>query len=169
MAEQDEDVLRRRICQACHAFFWICRPCDRGQRYCNTPCRASARREQQRQANRRHQHSLAGRQDHRDRQREYRKRCARRRWASRALAPKNVTDQSSPALTSPGNMPEWGSGSASTTARVGSAAPRVGFRALPVWRRTTGLLPPPFLRCVICGRRGHVRDPLPPTLRYLRL
>lgn len=169
MAEQDEDVLRLRICHGCHAFFWICRPCDRGQRYCSPPCRASARREQRRQANRRHQHSLEGRQDHRDRQREYRKRCVQRRWASGALAPKNVTDKSSPVLASPGNMPEWNSGSASTTARGGSAAPRVGFRALPVWRRSASQLLPPFLRCVICGRRGHVRDPFPPTLCYLRL
>jgi hypothetical protein len=84
----DEHILRLRACHCCYAPFWICRPCDRGQRYCSPQCRASARRQQQRQANRRHQQSPEGRLDHRDRQRAYRERCAQR----------CVTDQSSPAV-----------------------------------------------------------------------
>ena len=63
----------------------MCRSCDRGQRYCSDRCRQKARREQHRAANRRHQHSPEGRLDHRDRQREYRRRLVERR----------VTDQRS--------------------------------------------------------------------------
>jgi hypothetical protein len=65
--------------------FYVCRPCDRGQRYCSERCRDEARREQRRVANCRHQRSVEGRLDHRDRQREYRRRVAARR----------VTDQGS--------------------------------------------------------------------------
>ena len=67
--------------------FWICRSCDRGQQYCSERCRQKSRRQQRREANRRHQQSPEGRMDHRDRQREWRRRrCSR------------VTDQSSPLL-----------------------------------------------------------------------
>jgi hypothetical protein len=52
----------------------VCRSCDRGQRYCSDRCRDEARRQQRRAANRRHQCSVEGRLDHRDRQREYRRR-----------------------------------------------------------------------------------------------
>jgi hypothetical protein len=65
----------------------VCRCCDRGQRYCSERCRQKARREQRRAANRRHQRSPEGRLDHRDRQREYRRRLVERR----------VTDQRSEA------------------------------------------------------------------------
>ena len=54
--------------------FYVCRRCDRGQRYCSERCRGKARREQRRAANRRHQRSEEGRLDHRDRQRAYRRR-----------------------------------------------------------------------------------------------
>jgi len=65
--------------------FYVCRSCDRGQRYCSVRCRGKARREQRRAANRRHQCSVEGRLDHRDRQREYRRRLVLQR----------VTDQGS--------------------------------------------------------------------------
>ena len=68
-------VLRQRACRGCHAVFWICPYCDRGQRYCSLSCRIPARRQQRRSANRRYQRSPEGRDDHRDRQREYRRRC----------------------------------------------------------------------------------------------
>jgi hypothetical protein len=64
--------------------FYLCRPCDRGQRYCSERCREKSRRQQRRAANRRHQRSDEGRLDHRDRQREYRLRLVER-----------VTDQGS--------------------------------------------------------------------------
>lgn len=68
--------------------FWICRRCDRSQRYCGPECRQAARRLQLRQANRRHQSSDPGRQDHRDHQRAYRQRA-------RARATGRVTYQGS--------------------------------------------------------------------------
>jgi hypothetical protein len=87
MADADQIPFRQRLCRAaaCGSVFYVCRPCDRGQRYCSERCRDKARREQRRAANCRHQRSLEGRLDHRDRQREYRRRLAARR----------VTDQGS--------------------------------------------------------------------------
>ena len=78
-------VLRQLFCRAagCGAMFFICLSCYRGQTYCSGECRQKSRREQLRQANRRYQRSWEARLDHRDRQREYRRRCNR------------VTDQSS--------------------------------------------------------------------------
>jgi hypothetical protein len=79
--------LRQRVCrrQGCGAVFYVCRSCDRGQVYCSSDCRAAARRAQKRAANGRHQRSPEGRADHRDRQREYRRR----------LIALRVTDQGS--------------------------------------------------------------------------
>lgn len=87
MAATDQVPLRQRFCRAraCGAVFYVCRPCDRGQRYCSKGCRDETRGEQRRLANHRHQRSDEGRLDHRDRQREYRQRLAARR----------VTDQGS--------------------------------------------------------------------------
>lgn len=77
----------QRRCHAgdCGALFSICRSCYRGQRYCSERCRQVSRCRQRREANRRHQRSLEGRLDHRDRQRAYRRRQRARR----------VTDQGS--------------------------------------------------------------------------
>lgn len=238
MADPDQVDLRQRVCFACDALFWICRHCDRGQRYCSWLCRMAALLKQRRQANRRHQHSPEGRQDHRDRQREYRKRCAQRRWSSsatatllspalpistnepqvtpqpdgtpavkyqtrgagqsgedcvtpaavspapvrwwepsatspisqdeRATAEKNVTDKSSAALVSPGMISAWNSVAAQTAARVGSSAAVLGFRTRPTWPRYPRNHPPPFLGCIVCGRRGHFVDPFPPIPRCTR-
>lgn len=86
MTTGEQVLLRQRQCRAepCGTVFYLCRPCDRGQRYCSERCRGKSRREQRRAANRRHQRSDEGRLDHRDRQREYRLRRVRR-----------VTDQGS--------------------------------------------------------------------------
>jgi len=48
--------------------FFICSHCDRGHRYCSHSCRFRTRLAQRREARRRHQRSLEGRLDHRDRQ-----------------------------------------------------------------------------------------------------
>lgn len=74
MAAGGEVLLRQRQCRerSCGTVFYVCRACDRGQGYCATSCREKARREQRRAANRKHQTSDEGRQDHRDRQRAYR-------------------------------------------------------------------------------------------------
>jgi integrase len=69
----------------CQALFPICTCCDRGQRYCSQRCRVQARVCQHRAANRRHQQSVEGRLDHRDRQKRYRRRHHT----------KSVTDQGS--------------------------------------------------------------------------
>ena len=78
MTAAEQVPFRQRFCraQACGAVFYVCRSCDRGQRYCSERCRDKARREQRRVANRRHRESVEGRLDHRDRQREYRRRLA---------------------------------------------------------------------------------------------
>ena len=97
MADADQIPFRQRLCrgQACGSVFYVCRSCDRGQRYCSERCRGKARREQRRAANRRHQISADGRLDHRDRQREYRGRLAARR----------VTDQGSGDEVCPSTLP----------------------------------------------------------------
>jgi hypothetical protein len=86
MATGEQVLLRQRQCRAesCGAVFYLCRSCDRGQRYCSERCREKSRRQQRRTANHRHQRSAEGRLDHRDRQREYRLRLVGR-----------VTDQGS--------------------------------------------------------------------------
>ena len=79
MAEQGEVVLRQRIClgSECHAVFFVCSGCDRGQCYCSLACRKQARLRQHRRANRRYRNSPEARQDHRGAlwagQREYRR------------------------------------------------------------------------------------------------
>lgn len=128
-----EVILRQRICLTCQKLFWICRHCDRGQRYCSTFCRHCAYRHKRRLANRRHQQSPEGRLDHRDRQRAY-------RWR-RLVVQKSVTDQSS--LSSP----------------LGLRMPlAIAFR-----RPSRPEIPSPgfsgWLRCIVCGRRGRFVDP----------
>ena len=153
-----EVVLRQRSCRKCHAVFWICSHCDRGQCYCSSFCRVRARRQQRRRANRRHQRSPEGRADHRDRQREYRHR--HRQVSAR------VTDQGSASISSPRNIASWESRSAITaSSRAPSAA--FGFtRALPVWRKESEQERPPFLRCIQCSRRGRFVDPFPKIPRF---
>jgi len=156
MADQDEVVFRQRVCRGCNAVFCICRSCDRGQRYCDLRCRLPALREQRRRANCRHQHSPEGRLDHRDRQREYRKRCAQRR----------VTDTSSLALTSPGNISGCDSGLDKTVIRVAGTATSLGCGAFATRRRRSEKHSPCLLRCVVCGRSGRFVDPFPPSWGY---
>lgn len=180
-------ILRLRVCLHCLVLFFICRSCDRGQRYCSAACSASALREQRRQANRRHQQTDAGRQDHRDRQRIYRRRCAQRRWASYGVivqapglnldqedgAPcprtpippsiENVTDNSSPALMSSRMISPVDSGSAAAVERGGCAAqPRAaGLFARPTTMRDRQVRFSLLLRCVVCGCQSRFVDPFP--------
>ncbi len=156
MGEQDEVVFRQRVCRGCNAVFFICRSCDRGQRYCSPECRVPAQREQRRSANRRHQHSPEGRLDHRDRQRAYRKRCTQRR----------VTDTSSVALTSPGNISAWNPGSGKTVFHPGLSASSQGFTTLPVLGRQQPCHQASLLRCIVCGRSGRFVDLFPPSRVY---
>jgi len=107
--------------------FYLCCHCDRGQRYCSTHCREKARRLQRREANRRHQQSLEGRLDHRDRQRLYRRRLKRRYRKAR------VTDPSSPDIFPCAKL---------------SGPP--DFLPMPETERVSG-----WVACHICGRRGR--------------
>ncbi len=146
MAVHGETVLRQRVCRGreCQAVFWICRHCDRGQCYCSPACRDQARLEQRRRANCRHQRSPEGRLDHRDRQREYRRRRAQN---------VGVTDQGSLSIASSVNMREWDTRSRRTALRRSPTA--VFTRRWPENR------PGHELRCAICGRRGRFLDPFP--------
>lgn len=102
--------LHQRLCR-CGVTFYICRSCDRGQRFCSERCRQKARHEQRREANRRHQQSEEGRLDHRDRQRRYRQ---------RRHGEKRVTDQGSRDRDGSDTIPEQESVAA--PALVGSPA-----------------------------------------------
>jgi hypothetical protein len=91
-------------------------------------------------ANRRHQQTPEGRADHRDRQRDYRRRRTRAR----------VTDQSSLALSSGGRIPLRGPFPMSDPHGQGNRAAQ----------RHNG-----FLQCVICGRLGRFVEPFPRFFR----
>lgn len=117
--------------------FYLCQHCDRGQQYCSPRCREKSRRLQRREANRRHQYSLEGRLDHRDRQRAYRRRLKAR-----------VTDQSSLPASPHANL---------TVPRVREpieAAPAPGL--LP---SGGAVLTARWVVCQICGCRGRWIDP----------
>jgi hypothetical protein len=86
-----------------------------------------------------------GREDHRDRQRDYRQRRAQ----------KSVTDQGSALISSSVNMPTWDARSARVAARVGLAAASVELR------KPSSKPRPSFLRCIECGRSGRFVDPFP--------
>ena len=145
MAVHGDVVLRPRVCrsQGCQATFWICSHCDRGQRYCSPACRAEVRCQQRRAANLRHQRSLEGRLDHRDRQRAYRQRHV----------PARVTDQGSLSVISPA---PFGCGETIT--------PPVVVRLpdeLPGGLEKLEKRPDLWLRCSICHRSGRFVDPFP--------
>ena len=134
-------VFRQRVCHfpPCGAVFYLCRHCDRGQRYCSPRCREKALRLQRRQANRRHQQSREGREDHRDRQREYRQRLKAR-----------VTDKSSLPPSRYGNL------TPPAASEFDQAPARLDLRPSPGARTPAG-----WVVCQICGRRGRWINPFP--------
>ena len=140
---------RQRYCKAvnCGRLFFICSHCDRGQRYCSVACRQQARLRQRRLANRRHQQSLEGRLDHRDRQQRYRARRCRAR----------VTDQGS--LSSACSA---SSDCGAVEAISPSAAPRSRAALLPLWPDHPLEV---RLCCRVCGRTGRFIDQFPPIPR----
>ena len=135
LAIHGEVILRQRVCRGsgCHAVFWICQHCDRGQHYCSLACRTAARLQQRRSANCRHQRSLEGRLDHRDRQRAYRRRQAQAR----------VTGQGSLSIISP------------APCGCGTPGPTRIAQSWPAQQ------PVRLLCCIICGRKGCFVDPFP--------
>ena len=127
---------RQLFCRAvdCGVMFFICHSCYRGQAYCNDACRRKMRREQLRRANRRYQETTEARQDHRDRQRDYRQRRFGR-----------VTDQSSMGGCSWGSISEplVTEPKSPTEEKLDDLSKRERFRRI---------------FCVICGRWGRFID-----------
>jgi hypothetical protein len=144
MAAEPQSAFRQGFCRApgCGLLFLICSHCDRGQVYCGSSCRGTARRLQCRAANLRHQQSEEGRLDHRDRQRAYRGR----------LATGRVTDQGSQAPLT------YDTVAGDLIADTGQAPSRA---CLSLARDAQG----PFqagrltLACSFCGRLGRFINP----------
>ena len=132
-----EVAFRQLFCRwvECGEMFFICRPCYRGQAYCSDECRRKTRRQQRQKANRRYQQDPEVRRDHRDRQREHRKR----------LLESRVTDQSSTIECG------WGSISGPLAKSEPESPPAEEPHDLPkpTWRERFGRI-----ICIICGRVG---------------
>jgi hypothetical protein len=75
-ADLPELEIRQRVCRGpeCGKVFYICRSCDRGQRYHDYACRHRARLEQRRNANRTYELSFAAKLDRCARQQVFRNR-----------------------------------------------------------------------------------------------
>ena len=146
------EPFRQRFCRAvgCGVRFFLCRACDRGQRYCSAACRAQARAQQRRAARQRHQRSHAGRLDHRDRQRAYRRRLAVRHHTA-------VTTPTSEITATPPTSP-----SENVTDHASATQPSSGKVRVSVWRwpdfpaAHTAL---GVLVCRWCGRVGRWLQP----------
>lgn len=133
-------VFRQRICHlpTCRTVFYLCCHCDRGQRYCSPRCRQKSRRQQRREANRRHQQSEEGRLDHRDHQRHYRQRQAQARVTDQGCVPPLACGRMTvPALLPPIEALPW---------------PEIPPSALADRE-------PGWVVCQICGRRGQFLNP----------
>ncbi len=125
----------------CGVVFDVCRSCYRGQAYCGDRCREKGRRQIHREANRGYQRTPWGRDDHRDRQRDYRER--RRQQAG-------VTDLS---CADPPVVP-------TVTPAVGTAVSGVvdaGWKRDQLERGLGGMPP----RCIVCGRPGIIVARMP--------
>ena len=133
-----EVPFRQLFCRAaaCGVMFFVCRRCYRGQAYCSARCRRTTRRQQRHKANRRYQQDTGVRLDHRDRQREYRRRLAGRR----------VTDHSSIR-----ELP-WGSICEPATATAVQSPPEEEScdAPKPGWLERLGRIV-----CRVCGRLGR--------------
>ena len=98
MAAAPQLVLRRAFCALCGEMFFVCRRCERGQRYCGTACRQEARRRKCREYNRKYQDKKKGRLKHALRQEAFVQRQAL------ARASKEVTDHSLEERFFPGKL-----------------------------------------------------------------
>jgi hypothetical protein len=153
LAPSAAEPFRQRFCRAtgCGARFFLCRACDRGQRYCSAACRVQARTQQLRRARQRHQRSRAGRFDHRDRQRAYRRRLAVRRHAT-------VTTSATVAAATPPTPPLE-----NVTDHASATKPTSGQVRVSVWRwpdfPAAARTAHGVLVCRWCGRVGHWLNP----------
>jgi len=134
-----EVVLRQLTCgwPDCRLVFYICNSCYRRQAYCGDVCREQARQQQLWLSDRRYRKSEEARLDHRDRQREYRKRCRLRR----------VTDHTS---AGPGQSVKIGEPSRETR-RSASLTDRLQDQTR-LERQQSAIRPV----CIVCGRGGRV-------------
>ena len=62
MAAALQLLLRRAFCALCGEMFFVCRRCERGQRYCGAACRRESRRRKCREYNRNYQDKRQGAQ-----------------------------------------------------------------------------------------------------------
>ncbi|MFC1482475.1 hypothetical protein ACFL51_01580 [Myxococcota bacterium] len=152
---------------ACGRWFYLCRACDRGHRYCSDLCRALGTEARKRKARRKYEKTKKGRRSNRKRQKRYRKGQREalerlRRMSNSARAKKTtsgVTDRSSQTVL---EALEWGHGhekvpypaqilvARSRQATVESQASKVARAPSGPSRRGT------FACCHRCGRRGRV-------------
>jgi hypothetical protein len=84
-----QETLRRFLCAQCRVAVLLCTACDRGQRYCSVQCARSARRQSQRESDRRYQSSQRGHLNHAERSRRYRQRCRSVTEHSSVVPPKH--------------------------------------------------------------------------------
>jgi len=132
------DVLRIRECRYCKQVFFICRSCDRGHAYCSEHCREEGYKRTRRAARAKHQSTKEGRDDHRERQKEHRRRLKNR-----------VTDQTSQAAEASGKVKkEELAVESSAKVRVKRTRRRIAAHV-----RRFRLSRPQ--RCVVCGKESQ--------------
>lgn len=143
-------ILRKRFCRLhhCGALFFICSHCDRGHGYCSDRCREKSRRQQRRDANRRHQQSIEGRLDHRDRQRLYRGRNSRLTSSASFLA--SVAPELNPSNSF--FVTDHGSSSTPDSCNISAPAPAAFVEPLRA----------ELIACRICGRTALLVNPFEP-------
>jgi hypothetical protein len=133
------DSLRFVICVRpdCRHVFYLCRVCDRGDRYCSRAYAQRARRATLHDAGRRYQHRWRGRLHHAARQARYRARH------------ETVTHQTSPSVTPSGIV------------LVPPASPSSGGQEDTDDAEVDRAIPPAGPRCTRCGRPGRFLRQVP--------
>jgi len=128
------DSFRFVVCAGadCRQVFFLCRHCDRGDRYCSRPCARRARHAARQAASGRYQHSRRGRLQHAARQARYR---ARR---EKVTHPTSHGPAASGIVTPPS-----------------PPAPRARDGEEAADADAIVLVPPGRLRCARCGRPGR--------------
>ena len=146
-----EVEIRQRVCRGpeCTIVFYICRSCDRGQRYHNDVCRHQARLAQRRKANREYQASHAAKLDHADRQRAYTER--------QRLKPKKVTGQGSKTADSSVTIDSALITTGVVTKKPEQQAPHAEPNPFPVCQKASSGL----VSCIVCGRSALLAAPFP--------
>jgi hypothetical protein len=132
------DSFRFIVCERadCRQVFFLCRRCDRGDRYCSRACAQRARHATLRAAGRRYQQSRPGRRQHAARQARYR---------GRGAAREKVTHQTSRAPGSCGIVALPAAPSVTPAAEQeepSDAAAAAARSPVPLW-------------CTRCGRPGR--------------